>query len=434
MSVVSETTAPLLPAVKAAGRRGRGMYSLEAFHVAVQGLLSNKLRSFLTMLGIIVGVAAVIVMVGLGQGAARATREAIRKLGTNVLYVQPNSQQSRGVSQGLGTAQSLKVEDAEYILRTCPTVKAVSPEYRDGGVTVEYKQNNSRTNVYGTTPDYFEIRNMPIAKGRTFTRGEVEGKARVAVIGDEVREELFGESSPLEKIIRINGQGFEVIGVTARRGGSGWRNPDDQVTMPLSTAMRRLFGKDRLSGISVQAVSEEKMRQAEEEIYAAMAKAHRQGPNDEPDVRMFNQGDLTESAAEQSTFLTMLLAGVALVSLVVGGIGIMNIMLVSVTERTREIGIRKAIGAKRKDILYQFLIESVTLSLVGGLIGIILGVGVGMWMAAPQDSGGLAFPMLLSLPPILISFGFSAVVGVFFGIYPAVKASALNPIEALRYE
>ena len=436
MSVARTTSAgksrgELLSGVPAAHRR-RGLSAAEAFRIALQGLVANKLRAFLTMLGIIIGVGSVIVMIALGQGVAQASQASIQKLGTNVLTIMPNRQMRGGVSQGLGSSQTLKLPDLDVVLK-CPSVKAASAEYGGSG-QVKFQNQNTRTQIQGALPDYFQIRNMPINAGRGFTSDDVRRKARVAVLGDNMRETLFGGISPIGKSIRINGQGFQVIGVVARRGASGFRSPDDQVTIPVTTAMRRLFGVDYLSSITVQAVSADKMSIAQDEAMQALAKAHKQQPGDEPDVRVFNQGDLMESANQQSGFLTMLLAGIALVSLVVGGIGIMNIMLVSVTERTREIGIRKAIGAKRKDILYQFLIESVTLSLVGGLMGIGGGVGIALWMARPADEGGVGFPMMLTPQPIIISFVFSAIVGIFFGIYPAFKASALDPIEALRYE
>jgi putative ABC transport system permease protein len=224
------------------------------------------------------------------------------------------------------------------------------------------------------------------------------------------------------------------VGVTQKRGGMMFRNPDDQISIPYTTAMFRLFGQDYLGSISVQGASEGQMMAAQEEIMEAIRKTHKTPPDEEVDIRVFNQADISESADQQGKFLTSLLAGIALVSLVVGGIGIMNIMLVSVTERTREIGIRKALGAKRKDILYQFLIESVTLSLVGGVLGIGTGIGLSVWMGKPVDEGGVGFPMALSVTPMIVSFCFSALVGVFFGIYPAMKASRLDPIEALRYE
>jgi putative ABC transport system permease protein len=419
----------LLPA----GTRRRGMSLAEAFRIALQGLLANKLRSFLTMLGIIIGVSSVIIMVALGQGVANATQESIRKMGTNVLSLYPANQMRGGVSQGLGSQQTLKMDDVEVIRKNCPSIKVVIPEYRGSG-TAKFQSQNTKTTVYGATAEYFAVRNLPLKEGRLFDKEDVQRKLKVAVLGDTVRETLFGSLQAVGKYVKINGQSFKVVGTIAKRGSSGFRNPDDQITIPVTTAMTRVFGVDYLSGMSLQAVDESRMAKAQEEVLAAIAKAHKvQNPADS-DVRVFNQADLTESAQQQSTFLTMLLAGIALVSLIVGGIGIMNIMLVSVTERTREIGIRKALGAKRKDVLYQFLIESVTLSLVGGLIGIGAGIGGSLWMARTPDQGGAGFPMALSLPPIIVSFLFSLVVGVFFGIYPAMKASRLDPIEALRYE
>jgi putative ABC transport system permease protein len=431
-SLAQNTGNRLLPAVPVSHRR-RSLSLPEAFRIALQGLASNKLRSFLTMLGIIIGVGSVIVIVALGQGAALASQAAIQRLGTNVLTIMPNRQMRGGVSQGLGSAQTLKLEDVETILKSSPSVRAVSAEYGASG-QVKFGNQNTRTNIQGALPTYFRIRNLPITQGRAFSREEVRRRAKVAVLGDNVRETLFGGNDPVGKNIKINGQSFLVVGVVQRRGAAGFRSPDDQVTIPVTTAMRRVFGVDYLSSISVQAVSADRMAEAQQQVLETLAKAHNVRPGDEPDVRVFNQADLSESAAAQSGFLTMLLAGVALVSLVVGGIGIMNIMLVSVTERTREIGIRKAIGAKRRDVLSQFLIESVTLSLIGGLLGIVIGVGISLWMSRPPDAGGLGFPMLLTPEPMIVSFCFSALVGIFFGIYPAMKAAALNPIQALRHE
>jgi len=430
MSAADQISAPILPAVRA---RRRGMSIGEAFRLALQGLMANKLRSILTMLGIIIGVGSVIVMIALGQGVAKASQEAIAKLGTNVMTVMPQSQMRGGVSQGLGSQQNLKLDDVEAIKKNAPSVKFVVPEYRGSG-QAKFQNQNTRTTIYGASPEYFEVRNLPLAEGKLFTEDDVKRKAKVAVIGDNIKRDLFGGVQPVGKYVKINGQNFKVVGVIQPRGGMMFRNPDDQITIPITTAMNRVFGVDYLGSLSVQAVTADKMKAAEEEVIAAVSKAHRLGPNDEPDVRVFNQADLSDSANQQSMFLTMLLAGIALVSLIVGGIGIMNIMLVSVTERTREIGIRKAIGAKRKDVLYQFLIESVTLSLVGGLIGIATALLVCFWMARPQTEGGLGFPMAVTPEPMIVSFVFSALVGIFFGIYPAVKASALDPIEALRYE
>lgn len=410
-----------------------GMSLGEAGRVALQGLAANKMRSFLTMLGVIIGVGSVVVMVALGQGAAQATQDAIRRLGTDVLTVMPNSQMQGAVSQGLGSAQTLKPSDVEVILKHCPSVKAASAEYRGSG-TVKYKQNNTRTSIQGGAPEYFGIHNIPLAEGRAFSPGEVRSRAKVAVLGDTIRETLFGSTQPVGKFIKVNGQNFKVVGVAERRGTGGFRSPDDQVTIPVTTAMRRVFGVDYLNSISVQAISTNRMAAAQNEVLEALAKAHRLSSEEEPDVRIFNQADLMESANQQSGFLTMLLAGIALVSLVVGGIGIMNIMLVSVTERTHEIGIRKAVGAKRRDILAQFLIEAVTLSVAGGFLGVAVAVALGYWMSAPTEQHGLGLPMLFTPGPMIVAFGFSALVGVFFGVYPAMKAASLSPIDALRYE
>jgi putative ABC transport system permease protein len=434
MAVMDRPMAPVLPSVPKERRRNGGLSLGEACLLAFQGLVTNQLRSFLTMLGVIIGVGAVIVMVALGEGAAQATRVEMAKLGTNRLYVRPDSQQSRGVSQGQGTAVNLKLKDADRLLKLSTAIGAVAPEYRGNGVTVKSKNKNTRTDLTGTTPDYFQIRNLPIEEGRIFTQEEVDRRARVAVLGSEVKETLFADAPAVGKTIHVNGQRFLVVGVGKKVGGAPWGNRDDHVTVPITTAMKRMFGAEALNGMSVQAASEKQLAAAEDEVYTIMKRIHKLGPDDPADVRVHNQGDVVETAKQQSSFLTMLLAGVALVSLVVGGIGIMNIMLVSVTERTREIGIRKAIGAKRKDILYQFLIESVTLSVVGGVVGIILGVGVALWMGMPVDDGGMGFPMVLTPLPMIAAFGTSAVVGIFFGSYPAMQASALDPIQALRTE
>ncbi len=423
----------LLPQAKIPHRRSAGTNLTEAFRIAFMGLFSNKMRSFLTMLGIIIGVFSVIVMLAFGQGAAQATQDAIKKLGTNVLTVIPNSVMRGGVSQGLGSQQSLKLEDAES-LKKLSSVRAVAPEVRQSG-TVKYANANERTTIMGSTADYFEVRNLPIDKGRIFTTAEVKRRSKVAVIGDSVRDELFGpDVDSIGKTIKVNGQDFKVVGTTRKRGGMMFRNPDDQITIPITTAMQRVFGLQYIASISVQAASEGKMREAEEEVIRHIDQRHRVPSYEESHVRVFNQQDIQESAAAQSGVLTVLLTGIATVSLLVGGIGIMNIMLVSVTERTREIGIRKAIGAKRSDILYQFLIESVALSLVGGLLGVLLAIGTALWLGAPPDKGGMGLPMVLTPEPIVMSFVFSALVGIFFGIYPALKASRLDPIVALRYE
>jgi putative ABC transport system permease protein len=415
-----------------ASSRRSGVWEL--VRVAADGLLANKLRSFLTTLGVTIGVGAVIVMVSLGQGAAKATEDSIKRLGTNRLYIRPEDQQVRGVNQGQGTGNNLRLEDAEILRREARFITTVAPEVRANGVRVEYRGENTVTEVYGATREYFPVRNLEIEQGRIFTEGEVESKARVAVLGYEVYEELYNGGSPVGTTVMINNQPFEVIGLQKKMGAVPYGNRDDQVTIPISTSMRRLFRQDRIRGISAQAVSLARMPDAEEEIKRILAKAHRLKPDEPPDVRIHNQADLIETATTQSSFLTMLLAGIALVSLVVGGIGVMNIMLVSVTERTREIGIRRAIGAKRRDILYQFLIESVSLCLVGGVLGVVAGIGIAWFMGRPAEEGGLGFPMVLSVPAMVVSFASSGVVGIFCGIYPAVNAAHLDPITALRHE
>ena len=418
------------------GARARGLSLLEMFAVAFEGLAANKLRSFLTMLGVVIGVSAVVVMVALGQGAAAATEGAIRKLGTNRLYVRAQHRQIGGVNLGATSGNSLTLRDAEIIRKEATLIAAVAPEFDVDDIRLEYGSKNAVCDVNGSTPEYFQIRSLTVEKGRAFTQDEVERRARVIVLGSEIAEKLFGDASPLGRDMRVRGQRFHVIGVLKKQGAMPYANRDDEVTIPISTAMRRLFNadRDRIRSLSLQAISPAVMIDAEDELRGILSRAHKLGEDDPFDFFISNQADLLESANAQTTFLTMLLTGIALVSLIVGGIGIMNIMLVSVSERTREIGIRKAIGAKRKHILYQFLLEAVSLSLTGGAIGLFFGVAVTFWMGRPADEGGLGFPTLLTPLPMFVSFIFSAFVGIFFGLYPAVRASALDPIQALRYE
>ncbi|NSW80640.1 MAG: ABC transporter permease [Chthonomonadetes bacterium] len=400
----------------------------ENFQIALRSLLANKMRSALTMLGIIIGVGAVIAMISVAQGAREQTMQRIQQLGTNVLVVFPGQQRTGAAFGGFGSMQILKPEDVDAIRRSCPSVRAASPEVRRNA-QVKYKNRNTNTNITGVSPEYSEIRNYPVQQGRFITQREVDSMARVCVIGQTVYENLFNGSSALGKTIRIRGIGFKVVGVLAPKGAQGFGNPDDIIFVPYTTAMRRLFGMDFINSISVQAVSEERMNAAYQEIENLMRRRQRLNPGQENNFRIMNQAEFVQTAEDVSRTFTMLLAGIASVSLLVGGIGIMNIMLVSVTERTREIGIRKAVGAKRRDILLQFLIEAMTLSLVGGFIGIGAGLAASYILA---DTSG--WQVHVTAQPILLAFGFSAAVGIFFGIYPAQKASALNPIEALRYE
>jgi putative ABC transport system permease protein len=275
----------ILPPVDRAVHPSRGMGLLEGLRIAWEGLAVNKLRSFLTMLGIIIGVAAVIVMIALGQGVAKATQESIQRLGTNRLYIRPEEHSTRGVNQGIGTGENLFLKDADVIREECRLLAAVAPEVRGNNVRLKYQNRNHAADVYGSTPDYFGVRSLTMAEGRAFTEDDVKHRARVAVVGYEVAKELFGDDKGVGKTIRIVGQPFKVVGVTARQGGTMFGNRDDQVTVPITTAMYRLFGLDRIRAINVQAVSLERMREAEEEIYAVMAKAHKLKPDEKPDIR-----------------------------------------------------------------------------------------------------------------------------------------------------
>jgi putative ABC transport system permease protein len=370
----------------------------------------------------------VIAMMAIGQGANEAARATLRAMGTNVLSLFTGQQRRGGISFGFGTITTLKPADAEAILKECPAVKTIAQEY-SSNVRVKFQNQNTSTTLLGTTPEYPSIRNFELSMGRFITASEVRRRAKVAVLGAGIQDTLFGNISPLGKTIKLNGQSFKVIGAFRAKGGNGWRNPDDQIWAPVTTVMRRVFGKDYLTGMSIQATSEDKMLQAQDQVEALIRKRHKIAEGEPVDVVIRNQADLIETAQQQTNIFTMLLASVAAVSLFVGGIGIMNIMLVTVTERTREIGIRKAIGAKRGDIRNQFLIEAVTMSVVGGLLGIAFGLAASAIVASRTG-----WNTVVTLQSIALSFGFSAVVGVLFGVYPAGKASSLNPIDALRYE
>lgn len=396
--------------------------------LALRGLSANKLRSFLTMLGVIIGVGAVIIAIAIGQGSREAVAESIGRLGTNVLTVFPGQQRRGGMSFGSGSVNTMKLEDADAILRACPSVKAVSPT---ANRSAQVKQANRNTNVSinGTGESYPGIQNHPLAEGRYFSRAEVKQLKRVAVIGSTTSKDLFDRRSPVGKTIQIKGTSFLVIGKLSEKGGMGFRNPDDAVYVPVTTAMRRLFGMENVNAITVQAKSDGLMTQAQDEVDAVMRKRHKTPTGGNADFMVFNQADLAQAQNAQQDTFSSLITYLAIVSLLVGGIGIMNIMLVSVTERTREIGVRKAIGAKRRDILSQFLTEAIFLSVVGGVLGMGFGIGGSYWVGAANE-----WKIVIETQTVLMAFSFSAVVGVFFGFYPALKASKLNPIEALRYE
>jgi putative ABC transport system permease protein len=394
--------------------------------VALRGLLANALRSSLTMLGVIIGVGAVIAMLALGEGTKNQVTEQIRSFGTNLLVVRPGLRGVRGVRGSM--VQNLTLDDVEAIRTQVPGVELVAPEVARSQ-QVKYLNANTVTNIIGTTPEYFSVRNFTLAAGRSFTYQEVGGRRKVCVLGAKVVEDLFKGESPLGAYIKIAGINFSVVGYTQSKGDQGWYNPDNQVFIPISTAMKRLFGVDHLRAINIQVVAIEAMSRTQHLLEAMLRKRHRLRPDAPSDFYIRSQGEYLESMQAVSNTFTFLLGGIASVSLLVGGIGIMNIMLVTVTERTREIGIRKALGGKRWDIQKQFLIESVVLSVLGGILGIVLGVG-----AAHAITRSGAFHTVVTPTAVALAFLFSVGVGIFFGFYPARKAAALDPVEALRYE
>jgi putative ABC transport system permease protein len=394
--------------------------------MALRGLSANKLRSVLTMLGVIIGVGAVIIAIAIGTGSREAVAESIQRLGTNVLTVRAGQQRRGQISFG-GNNNTLTLADADAILKEISSIQRVSPTV-ERNLQIKYENKNTNVSVNGNGEHYPVISNHPIAKGRYFNASEQRSYKRVAVLGATTAKDLFDRQSPIGKTIRIAGQNFEVIGLLKEKGGQGFRNPDDAVYVPVSTAMRRLLGVQNITGITCQARSFGVMGRAQKEIETLLRKRHKI-TGETNDFMIFNQADLADAQNAQQDTFSSLITYLAIVSLVVGGIGIMNIMLVSVTERTREIGVRKAIGARRRDILGQFLLEALFLSLVGGLLGVAFGI-VGSNFVSNANN----WKVVVAPGTVLLAFSFSAIIGVFFGFYPALKASKLRPIEALRYE
>jgi putative ABC transport system permease protein len=407
---------------------------LQSARVALRALRVNKLRSALTMLGIIIGVGAVIAMVGVGAGAQARVQEQIQSLGSNLIIVLSGSTTAGGIRMGQGSQLTITEEDSVAIAREIPAVQASAPSMR-GSAQVVYGNLNWGTGIQGVTPDYSEVREWGVAAGRFISSEDLDGATKVALLGQTTATNLFGEADPLGQIIRIKKVPFTVIGVLDRKGQNSWgQDQDDVVVIPLTTAKKKVLGVSQANARSVGAISVkirpgEDMVEAENQMRALLRQRHRLQPYQDDDFTIRNLSEILQTQEESSKVMTYLLAAIASVSLLVGGIGIMNIMLVSVTERTREIGLRMAVGARGKDILLQFLVEAVTLSLIGGVIGIAIGLG-----GSQAISQFAEWRTQVPAEAILMAFGFAAAVGVFFGFYPARKAARLDPIEALRYE
>jgi len=397
--------------------------------VALRAIMRNKLRSLLTVLGVVIGVCAVITMVNIGSGAQVAIENAISGLGTNMLIIFPGSMTKGGMRTGFGTVTTLVDEDAQAIRDECPTVQLVSPIVNTAAQVV-YQNQNWGTSIMGTDPEFQRIKNWPLARGEFFTIQDIKAASKVCVLGKTVSEKLFGIQNPVGQIIRVKRIPFRVIGLLTEKGQTTFgQDQDDTVVVPYTTAQKRLMGITYLSMIMASAVSNERIPDAQEQIGTLLRQRHHIPKGDDDDFTVRNLADLTSTFNMITGILTLLLGSIASISLVVGGIGIMNIMLVSVTERTREIGIRMSVGAKPADILLQFLLEAVLLSLIGGAVGIILGIGLTAVIAYFAE-----WPTPISVFAIIVSSLFAAAVGIFFGLYPARKASRMNPIEALRYE
>jgi len=401
------------------------------FKVALSALGRNKMRAALTMLGIIIGVGAVIAMVGVGQGASASIQQQIASLGNNMLFVWSGSQNQGGMRGGSGTVATLVADDVDAIERECPAVKEASPGVQAGGQLVFGNQNWSPSGrIVGANEKFPSIRAWPVASGEFFSDGDVRTAARVCVLGKTVADNLFEGADPVGQTIRVRNLPFRVLGILSAKGQSSFgQDQDDTVIVPYTTVMKKLLSITHISYAMVSAVSPAATFLAQQQITDLLRQRHKISPNQDNDFTIRNLTDVADAANQSSSIMTNLLASIAGVALMVGGIGIMNIMLVSVTERTREIGIRMAIGARSRVIRRQFLIESITLSLVGGIIGVALGI-----VASIVIANTLQWPTLISPISIVVSVIFSGLVGVIFGYYPAVRAAALDPIDALRYE
>jgi putative ABC transport system permease protein len=405
---------------------------LSTLRIALRALWVNKMRSALTMLGIIIGVSAVIIMLAVGTGISRKISGQISSIGSNLIIVVPGSSTQGGIRMGGGSQSTLTKDDADAIARECSAVSTVAPMH-NGSAQVVFGNQNWSTGIQGTTPGILEVKDCGLTSGRNMTEQDIRNATKVCLLGQTVVDNLFGSIDPIGQIIRIKKIPFTVIGILESKGQSlGGQDQDDTILIPLTTAQKKIFGTTipgMVRTIMVKARSAEDLTIAERQVNDLLRQRHRIGPNKEDDFTVRNLTQILQMAEQTTNALTLLLGAIASVSLLVGGIGIMNIMLVSVTERTREIGIRMAVGAKTWDIRIQFIIEALTLSMIGGITGIIIGSGGSVILSTVFE-----YPSVVSPLSILLSFGFSGLVGIFFGFYPAYKASLLNPIDALRFE
>ena len=400
------------------------------FKVAMNALKRNKLRSFLTMLGIIIGVASVITMLAIGQGSKKSIQDQIASMGSNMLFVMPGSFRAGGVQQGTSTSQRLTITDANSIKTDCDAIVAVSPEVRSSGQSV-YGHSNWPTTMYGGNEQYLEIKSWEVVSGRNMTDSEAKGSAKVCLIGRTVADELFGEGiDPTGETIRFKNIPFKIIGVLKEKGQNSFgQDQDDVLIAPYSTVMKRVLAQTYIQSIQMSARSAADSQVAQSQVEEVLRRTHKLRDDQDNDFEVRSQEELSSTMTQVTDILTILLGAIAGISLLVGGIGIMNIMYVSVTERTREIGLRMSIGGRSVDILLQFLIESIMLSVFGGIMGVLLGIGAARLMAVLST-----WPISIMWSSVILSFVVCTVIGVFFGWYPARRASELDPIDALRYE
>jgi putative ABC transport system permease protein len=403
---------------------------IETIIESFRTLILNKMRTGLAILGIVIGIGSVITLISLGQGSQKSIENQIQSLGSNLLTISPSRQSSGGVMGAQGGNTSLTLTDAKVIEEklTLTLVSKVSPEYSSRS-QVTAGRNNTNVSVIGIYPQYAEIKKITMTNGTFITSRDNASMNKVAVLGPTTATDLFGETNPLGKTVKVGSQTLKVIGVTASKGGSGFNNPDDMIYVPLTTAQKQIFGKDNLTSISIEAKTKEVMVQAQDEIGYLLLSQHKLKNPTDADFSIISQSDLLSTVSQVTGTLTALLGGIAAISLLVGGIGIMNIMLVTVTERTREIGLRKALGAKKRTIITQFLIESILLTFIGGIFGMIFGLTASFVISKVMN-----LSYVISVSSIALAIGVSSLIGIVFGLYPARKAANLQPIEALRYE